>query len=90
MQDSGRRSEWMGQTVERVLSNGKRVFSAPFKAWLVDEAIKPGTSVAGLALRHGINANLLRRWMLLARDQGSAPEPPRILRRLLRLRMEPS
>lgn len=45
------------------MSNGKRIFALAFRRWLVEQARKPGASVAGLALRHGINANQLRRWM---------------------------
>jgi transposase len=66
MQDSGHTPEWTGQTVERLMRNGKRIFTSAFKAWLVEQAGKPATSVAGLALRHGVNANQLRRWMRLA------------------------
>lgn len=66
MQDSGHTPEWTGQTVERLMRNGKRIFTSAFKAWLVEQAVKPATSVAGLALRHGVNANQLRRWMRLA------------------------
>lgn len=68
MQDSGHTSEWTGQTVERLMRNGKRLFTSAFKAWLVEQAGKPATSVAGLALRHGVNANQLRRWMRLAKQ----------------------
>lgn len=63
MQDSGHTPEWTGPTVERVLSNGKRIFALAFRRWLVEQTRVPGASVAGLALRHGINANQLRRWM---------------------------
>ena len=72
MQDSGHTPDWPGQVVERVMSNGKRIFSTAFKAWLVDQARKPGTSVAGLAMRFGVNANQLQRWMRLEyfREQG--------------------
>ena len=48
------------------MRNGKRIFTSAFKAWLVEQAGKPSTSVAGLALRHGVNANQLRRWMRFA------------------------
>jgi transposase len=71
MLDCGHTPEWTGPTVERVLSNGKRVFSLAFRRWLVEQARKPDASVAGLALRHGINANQLRRWMTVD-DQISA------------------
>jgi transposase-like protein len=74
MQDSGHTSDWTGQTVERHRSNGKRIFVSAFKAWIVEQACKPSTSVAGLAMRHGVNANLLRRWMKLAGQDG-APAP---------------
>jgi transposase len=49
--------------VERVLSNGKRVFAHAFKLALVRRCLEPGVSVAGLALEHGVNANLLRKWI---------------------------
>jgi transposase len=47
------------------MSNGKRIFSTAFKAWLVEQAGKSGTSVAGLAMRFGVNANQLQRWIRL-------------------------
>lgn len=56
MQDSGHTPEWTGQTVERLMRNGKRIFTSAFKAWLVEQAGRSATSVAGLALRHGVNA----------------------------------
>ncbi|MBL0422632.1 transposase [Ramlibacter sp. AW1] len=46
-------------------ANGKRVFSTAFKTWLVEQAGRPGVSVAALAMRHEINANQLRRSMRL-------------------------
>ena len=75
MQDSGHTPEWTGQTVERLMRNGKRIFTSAFKAWLVDQAGKPATSVAGLALRHGVNVNQLRRWMRLAEQDVSERAP---------------
>ena len=56
------------------MSNGKRIFALAFRRWLVEQARKPGASVAGLALRHGINANQLRRWMSV--DHKLAAVPP--------------
>ncbi|MBK1782627.1 transposase [Advenella sp. WQ 585] len=41
----------------------RRSYSADFKAELVKASQQPGVSLAGLALRHGLNANLLRRWV---------------------------
>jgi transposase len=69
MQDSGHTPQWSGPAVERVMSHGKRVFALAFKRWLVGQASQPGASVAGLALRHGINANQLGRWIKVERGR---------------------
>ena len=53
------------------MRNGKRIYVSAFKAWLVEQALKPEVSVAGLALRHGVNANQLRSWMKLEHWQSS-------------------
>ena len=71
MQDSGHTPEWNGPTVERVMRNGKRIYVSAFKAWLVEQALRPEVSVAGLALRHGVNANQLRSWMKLEHWQAA-------------------
>ena len=76
MQDSGHTPEWNGPTVERVMRNGKRIYVSAFKAWLVEQALKPEVSVAGLALRHGVNANQLRSWMKLEHWQSSLLSNP--------------
>jgi transposase len=73
MEDSGHTPEWTGPKVERTLSNGKRIYVTAFKAWMVEQARRPDISVAGLALRNGLNANLLRHWMNLGHWQGQAP-----------------
>ena len=41
MQDSGHTPEWNGPTVERVMRNGKRIYVSAFKAWLVEQALRP-------------------------------------------------
>jgi transposase len=51
--------------VVRVLCNGKRIFAEEFKAELVRRCLVSGTSVAATAMAHGVNANLLRRWIAL-------------------------
>ncbi|MFT7773599.1 IS66-like element accessory protein TnpA [Roseateles sp.] len=73
MQNNGHTPEWSGPMVERVMRNGKRLYTSAFKAWLVEQANKPGVSVAALALRHGVNANQLRHWMKLGHWQSGAP-----------------
>lgn len=73
MQDSGHTPDWPDAGIERVMRNGKRIFTTAFKAWLVEQAGKPGAPVAGLAMQHGINANQLRRWMRLQHLHAAAP-----------------
>ena len=46
-----------------------RTYSAQFKIDLVAACLRPGASVAALALQHGMNANVLHRW-LKEYDQG--------------------
>jgi len=57
LKDSG------GLRAVKVLSNGKRRFDPVEKDRLIDVAMKPGVSVARLALAHGVNANQLRNWV---------------------------
>lgn len=38
-------------------------YPKPFKAQVVQECLQPGVSMASVALRHGINANLVRKWI---------------------------
>ncbi|MBR8834648.1 MAG: transposase [Stigonema ocellatum SAG 48.90 = DSM 106950] len=41
----------------------RRLHSAEFKAQAVQASQQPGVSMAAVAMAHGINANLLRRWV---------------------------
>lgn len=41
----------------------RRRFDPQAKRELVQACLLPGVSVAGMALEHGLNANLLRRWI---------------------------
>lgn len=44
-------------------------YPKPFKAQVVQECLQPDVSIASIALRHGINANLVRKWIPLYRDR---------------------
>jgi len=51
--------------------NGRTVYDIEAKRELARRCLQPGVSVAGTALAHGINANLLRRWIMLeTRERG--------------------
>lgn len=47
-------------------------YPKPFKAQVVQECLQPDVSIASVALHHGINANLVRKWIPRYRD----PQPP--------------
>jgi transposase len=65
--------------VERVLRNGKRMYVHDFKLGLVRRCLEPGVSVSAVALEHGINTNLLRKWIDKHRDQAGASRTPALL-----------
>jgi transposase len=52
----------------RVNRTGRRTYSREYKLEIVRECSVPGVSVAGVALTHRINANLVRRWIVQHRS----------------------
>lgn len=42
----------------------RRVHGAEFKAQVLAECQQPGASVAAVALAHGLNVNLVRKWLV--------------------------
>ena len=53
----------------------RRMYSDDFKASLVASCMQPGMSMAAVAMGHGINANLLRRWVREA-EMGHGTQRP--------------
>lgn len=51
--------------VTGVTAAGKRKFDAEGKRKLIDACLQPGASIAGLALKAGVNANQLHKWIHL-------------------------
>jgi len=49
------------------LPKKRRRYTAAFKAQILAECDQPGASVAGVAIRHQLNPNLVHKWRLLAR-----------------------
>ena len=49
--------------VNRVGPTGKRTFDPDGKRRLVQAGRRPGVSISGLALKAGVNANQLRKWV---------------------------
>lgn len=54
----------------------RRRHSAEFKATVIQECLKPGVSIAAVALAHGLNANMLRKWVIDAEHKVPAPVAP--------------
>ena len=46
-----------------------------FKAQVVQECLQPGASISSVAISHGINTNVIRKWLPLFRDQPPATLP---------------
>ena len=74
-----------------------RTYSPAFKAELVAACLEPGTSIAALASSHGINANVLHRWLKehaltgrhqpIASQQPSTPAPSTAMPEFIPLRL---
>ncbi|KPW37722.1 ISPpu14, transposase Orf1 [Pseudomonas amygdali pv. mellea] len=59
----------------RIAMRQRTSYPKPFKAQVVQECLQPGVFMASVALRHGINANLVRKWIPAYRDR-QAPALP--------------
>jgi transposase len=60
-------------TISNEVSAGRRrrrTHSAEFKAQVIAACISPGVSIAAVAMAHGVNSNLARRWVLEAERRG--------------------
>src|SRR5260363_155769 len=52
-----------GLPIIRVKRDGSRIFDPQAKSRLVEACLQPGVPIASLALSHGVNANLLHKWI---------------------------
>jgi len=52
----------------------RRIYSDDFKRELVQKCRHPHVSIASVALEHGINTNLLNRWVKQASNENSISE----------------
>lgn len=50
----------------------RRRYSDEFKASVIAQCMRPGVSIARIALEHELNANLLRRWVTNAERAASS------------------
>jgi transposase len=82
---SGKPVELVQGLIVKEGAHGRRTYGGKAKQELVELCRSPGVSVAGLALAHGINANLLRRW-IVRYAAAAAPEADRAAERRVVLR----
>ena len=52
----------------------RRIHSEEFKARVVEASKQPGVSLAAVAMANGINANLLRRWVLMSQASAAVTQ----------------
>ena len=73
MQACGHTPIWSGQRTLRTNARGRHTYLPEFKHWMVEQALQPGMSLAGLAMGNQVNANQLRRWVQLHGKRGDTP-----------------
>jgi transposase len=60
-------------TMEHATRRRVREHPAALRQQVLSECEQPGASVARVALRHGLNANMVHAWRKLAREQQGQP-----------------
>ena len=55
----------------------RRRHSSEFKAAVIQECMRPGVSIAAVALAHSLNANMLRKWVIDA--ENALPPKPKVM-----------
>ena len=58
--------------MEQEKLSSRRNYSVQFRALVLEQCAAPGTSVARVALSHGMNANIVHRWRREARDSAAS------------------
>ncbi|QEA38534.1 transposase [Pistricoccus aurantiacus] len=56
--------------------SGRLRFTAKFKARIVNACQQPDASVAGIAMAHALNANLVHKWIREARRSAPVSDTP--------------
>ena len=67
-----------GSGVRRVDAVGRRWYTDQFKASVVEQCARSGVSVAKVALGHGLNANLVRKWINAGRVERRIDDASRL------------
>ena len=62
--------EAVADLVDHVRRDGRRQYRPEAKQAIVAQCGKPGVSIAAVALANGLNANVVRRWLVEQRGEG--------------------
>lgn len=71
-------TDFLPLRVTNVGTDGKRDLDKRGKQMLIEACLQPGVSVAGMALKAGVNANQLRRWVKRSTRRSAGVLPQRI------------
>jgi transposase len=61
--------------IARIFMRQRSSYPKPFKAHVVQECLQPGATISSVAIHHGIDANVIRKWLPTYRDQSPATLP---------------
>ena len=61
--------------VAKVDAAGRRWYTSQFKDEIVTRCLQPGTSVSGIAVEHGLNPNMVRKWIERAHKENRKIAP---------------
>ena len=62
------------ELVARKKRDGRNLYEPSAKQRLIEACLEPGVSISGMALAHGLNTNVLRKWLMRARASGAVSE----------------
>lgn len=64
--------EAVADLVEHVRRDGRRQYRPEAKQAVLEQCARPGISIAAVALANGLNANVVRRWLVEQQGKGRA------------------
>jgi len=65
--------------ISRIFMRQRSSYPKSFKAQVVQECLQPGATISSGAIHHGINANVIRKWLPTYRDRLPATLPAFVL-----------
>ena len=61
--------------VAKIDAAGRRWYTSQFKGEIVARCLQPGASVSGVAVEHGLNPNMVRKWIERAHKENRKIAP---------------